>query len=75
MQIKGLPRAPAAGCPAGFSANPEDYTARGKIITPLKDRIGAEIMTHYPKELQTAIEITRQEAWTQRDNADNLVDS
>jgi magnesium chelatase subunit I len=49
-----------------FSANPEDYTARGKIITPLKDRIGAEIMTHYPKELPAAIEITRQEAWTDR---------
>ena len=61
------------GCTAVYSANPEDYTARGKIISPLKDRIGTEIMTHYPKELQAAIEITRQEAWTQRDNADNLV--
>jgi magnesium chelatase subunit I len=50
-----------------FSANPEDYTARGKIITPLKDRIGTEIMTHYPAELQTAVEITRQEAWVRRD--------
>src|SRR4029453_12071851 len=50
-----------------FSANPEDYTARGKIISPLKDRIGTEIMTHYPKELQTAIQIPRQEAWTSRD--------
>src|SRR3989440_9992001 len=49
-----------------FSANPEDYTARGKIITPLKDRIGTEIMTHYPAELQTAVEITRQEAWVNR---------
>src|SRR5204862_7059495 len=49
-----------------FSANPEDYTARGKIITPLKDRIGSEITTHYPKELQTAVEITKQEAWTER---------
>jgi magnesium chelatase subunit I len=51
-----------------FSANPEDYTARGKIITPLKDRIGTEIMTHYPAELQTAVEITRQEAWVDRGN-------
>jgi magnesium chelatase subunit I len=50
-----------------FSANPEDYTARGKIITPLKDRIGAEITTHYPAELQTAVAITRQEAWVNRD--------
>src|SRR5213079_2308817 len=50
-----------------FSANPEDYTARGKIISPLKDRIGAEIMTHYPKEISLGVEITRQEAWTTRD--------
>jgi magnesium chelatase subunit I len=50
-----------------FSANPEDYTARGKIITPLKDRIGAEISTHYPSELLTAMAITRQEAWVERD--------
>jgi len=57
-----------------FSANPEDYTARGKIITPLKDRIGAEIMTHYPKELPEAIEITRQEAWINRfEDGDQLV--
>jgi magnesium chelatase subunit I len=57
-----------------FSANPEDYTARGKIITPLKDRIGAEIMTHYQKELPTAVEITRQEAWTERfDDGDQLI--
>jgi len=50
-----------------FTANPEDYTARGKIITPLKDRIGAEIRTHYPDELETGIAITRQEAWVGRD--------
>jgi magnesium chelatase subunit I len=50
-----------------FSANPEDYTARGKIITPLKDRIGAEIHTHYPKNLQIGVEITKQEAWINRD--------
>src|SRR4030095_12355363 len=50
-----------------FSANPEDYTARGKIISPLKDRIGTEIMTHYPKEMKLGVEITRQEAWTARD--------
>ncbi|HEX8096935.1 MAG TPA: hypothetical protein VF507_02815, partial [Pyrinomonadaceae bacterium] len=50
-----------------FSANPEDYTARGKIITPLKDRIGAEISTHYPAELHLGVEITRQEAWTRRE--------
>jgi magnesium chelatase subunit I len=50
-----------------FSANPEDYTARGKIITPLKDRIGAEVSTHYPAELQLGVEITKQEAWTERE--------
>jgi magnesium chelatase subunit I len=50
-----------------FSANPEDYTARGKIITPLKDRIGSEIRTHYPADRHQALAITRQEAWTARD--------
>jgi magnesium chelatase subunit I len=49
-----------------FTANPEDYTARGKIITPLKDRIGSEIRTHYPTTRSNAIEITQQEAWTTR---------
>jgi magnesium chelatase subunit I len=73
VQIKGYPVRLPLDVLLLFSANPEDYTARGKIISPLKDRIGTEIMTHYPKELQTAIEITRQEAWTQRDNSDNLV--
>jgi magnesium chelatase subunit I len=50
-----------------FTANPEDYTARGKIITPLKDRIGAEVMTHYPEEVEAGVTITRQEAWIERD--------
>jgi magnesium chelatase subunit I len=53
-----------------FSANPEDYTARGKIITPLKDRIGSEIRTHYPASRQQAMEITRQEAWAERAHAE-----
>ena len=44
------------------SANPEDYTNRGRIITPLKDRYGAQIRTHYPEELETELEIVRQEA-------------
>jgi magnesium chelatase subunit I len=51
-----------------FSANPEDYTARGKIITPLKDRIGSEIRTHYPATRHHAMEITAQEAWLRRGN-------
>lgn len=49
-----------------FSANPEDYTNRGNIITPLKDRIDAQIITHYPKTLDIAKEIARQEAWVER---------
>jgi magnesium chelatase subunit I len=66
VQIKGYPVRLPLDVMLVFSANPEDYTARGKIITPLKDRIGTEIMTHYPKELPAAIEITRQEAWIDR---------
>jgi magnesium chelatase subunit I len=72
VQIKGYPVRLPLDVLLLFSANPEDYTARGKIISPLKDRIGTEILTHYPKEVQTAIQITRQEAWTQRNNDDNL---
>jgi len=49
-----------------FSANPEDYTNRGNIITPLKDRIDAQIITHYPKDLETGMRITEQEAWISR---------
>lgn len=50
-----------------FSANPEDYTNRGNIITPLKDRIDAQIITHYPREMDIAMQITEQEAWVNRD--------
>ena len=66
VQIKGYPVRLPLDVMLVFSANPEDYTARGKIISPLKDRIGAEITTHYPKELSLGVEITRQEAWTAR---------
>ena len=66
VQIKGYPVRLPLDVMLVFSANPEDYTARGKIITPLKDRIGAEIQTHYPKDLQLGVEITKQEAWTKR---------
>ncbi|MBI4514156.1 MAG: magnesium chelatase [Gemmatimonadetes bacterium] len=66
VQIKGYPvRLPLDVCLV-FTANPEDYTARGKIITPLKDRIGAEIATHYPATIEYGIAITRQESWTER---------
>ena len=68
VQIKGYPMRLPLDVMLIFSANPEDYTARGKIITPLKDRIGTEIMTHYPADVQTGVEITRQEAWVTRGN-------
>jgi magnesium chelatase subunit I len=67
VQVKGYPIRMALDLFMMFTANPEDYTARGKIITPLKDRIGAEIRTHYPEELETGMAITAQESWTQRD--------
>jgi magnesium chelatase subunit I len=70
VQIKGYPVRLPLDVMLVFSANPEDYTARGKIITPLKDRIGAEISTHYPTDLQLGVEITKQEAWTKRDGLD-----
>lgn len=69
VQIKGYPIRLALDVCLVFTANPEDYTARGKIITPLKDRIGSEILTHYPLSVDAGVEITEQEAWTQRGTA------
>ncbi|HKJ93946.1 MAG TPA: hypothetical protein VJ957_12325, partial [Longimicrobiales bacterium] len=66
VQIKGYPVRLPLDVLLVFTANPEDYTARGKIITPLKDRIGAEVTTHYPEEVDTGMSITRQEAWLDR---------
>src|SRR6476646_2106761 len=66
VQIKGYPVRLRLDVLLVFSANPEDYTARGKIITPLKDRIGSEIRTHYPATRQHAMSITAQEAWLDR---------
>jgi len=66
IQIKGYPVRLPLDLLMVFTANPEDYTARGKIITPLKDRIGSEIRTHYPASRQHAMEITAQEAWLER---------
>src|SRR5271167_4298672 len=66
VQIKGYPIRLPLDVALVFSANPEDYTARGKIITPLKDRIGSEIRTHYPATVEEGIAITTQEAWTER---------
>jgi len=70
VQVKGYPIRLPLNLLMVFTANPEDYTARGKIITPLKDRIGSEIRTHYPYEVETGMEITRQEAWVQRGGAE-----
>ena len=66
VQIKGYPIRLPLDVALVFSANPEDYTARGKIITPLKDRIGSEIRTHYAATVEEGIAITAQEAWIRR---------
>jgi magnesium chelatase subunit I len=66
VQIKGYPVRLPLDVLLTFTANPEDYTARGKIITPLKDRIGSEVTTHYPETIEIGMEITAQEAWTNR---------
>ncbi|RMF35194.1 MAG: magnesium chelatase, partial [Chlorobiota bacterium] len=50
-----------------FTANPEDYTSRGRIVTPLKDRIESQILTHYPRTIEDAVAITRENAWIERD--------
>jgi len=68
VQIKGYPVRLPLDVVLVFSANPEDYTARGKIVTPLKDRIGSEIKTHYPGTLEHGLAITEQEAWIRRNS-------
>jgi len=68
VQIKGYPVRLPLDVMLVFTANPEDYTARGKIITPLKDRIGSEIRTHYPLTVEQGMSITSQEAWTGRES-------
>ena len=68
VQIKGYPVRLPLDVVLVFSANPEDYTARGKIVTPLKDRIGSEIKTHYPATLDHGVAITEQEAWIHRNS-------
>ncbi len=72
IQIKGYPLRLPLDVLLVFTANPEDYTARGKIVTPLKDRIGAEIRTHYPASVDEGMRITAQEAWTQRDSGRSI---
>src|SRR4051794_6242764 len=72
LQIRGFPVRIPLDILMCFSANPEDYTNRGSIITPLKDRISSQILTHYPPDATIAADITRQEAWTERE-ADSVV--
>ncbi len=72
VQIKGYPVRLPLDIMLVFTANPEDYTARGKIITPLKDRIGSEIRTHYPITMDHGLSITRQESWTERNSPARL---
>ncbi|MBI3670795.1 MAG: magnesium chelatase [Acidobacteria bacterium] len=72
IQIKGYPLRMPLDLLLVFTANPEDYTARGKIITPLKDRVGSEIRTHYPASVEEGLAITAQEAWTSRDGQRRL---
>ncbi|HYV35338.1 MAG TPA: magnesium chelatase [Gemmataceae bacterium] len=66
IQIRGYPIRLELDLCMVFSANPEDYTNRGRIVTPLKDRIGSVIRTHYPLTREQGIEITDDNAWTQR---------
>jgi magnesium chelatase subunit I len=62
IQIRGFQLRMPLDIQFVFTANPEDYTNRGSIVTPLKDRIGSQILTHYPKDVETAKKITAQEA-------------
>lgn len=68
LQIRGFPIRIPLDMVLVFTANPEDYTNRGNIITPLKDRIDSQIITHYPNSVAEAQTITDQEAWIGRDN-------
>jgi len=68
IQIRGFPVRIPLDILIVYSANPEDYTNRGNIITPLRDRIASQIHTHYPANIEDGMRITEQEAWTERDN-------
>ena len=66
VQIRGYPIRLNLDCCLVFSANPEDYTNRGRIVTPLKDRIGSVIRTHYPETVQEGMQIAQDHAWVDR---------
>jgi magnesium chelatase subunit I len=73
IQIRGFPVRIPLDVLLVFSANPEDYTNRGNIITPLRDRIASQILTHYPLNLEDGMQITAQESWIQRDSGVEVV--
>lgn len=73
LQIRGFPIRIPLDILIVFSANPEDYTNRGNIITPLKDRIDSQILTHYPRDRASAIAITDQEAWVERSSGTRVI--
>src|SRR3954449_8763439 len=66
VQIRGYPIRLNLDVCIVFSANPEDYTNRGRIVTPLKDRIGSVIRTHYPETVDEGIQVVEQNAWLER---------
>jgi magnesium chelatase subunit I len=67
VQIRGFPVRLNLDLCMVFSANPEDYTNRGRLVTPLKDRIGSVIRTHYPLTREIGVQITEENAWIERD--------
>ncbi|MFT3787302.1 MAG: sigma 54-interacting transcriptional regulator [Tepidisphaeraceae bacterium] len=69
VQIRGYPIRLNLDVMLVFSANPEDYTNRGRIVTPLKDRIGTVIRTHYPETVEEGLQIVEQNAWIKRDDS------
>ncbi|MEP5914967.1 MAG: AAA family ATPase, partial [Flavobacteriaceae bacterium] len=72
IQIRGFKLRLALDLQFVFTANPEDYTNRGSIVTPLKDRIGSQILTHYPENIEIAKKITKQEAQLESRQLDNI---
>lgn len=72
IQIRGYPIRLELDLCLVFSANPEDYTNRGRIVTPLKDRIGSVVRTHYPLTRELGIQISDENAWTERPGSPNL---
>src|SRR5687767_14900181 len=73
IQIRGFKTRLPLDIEFVLTANPQDYTNRGAIITPLKDRIDSQILTHYPKTLEHGMEITRAESWTARETDGTLI--